>query len=105
MMNILIKSETIELHRKLFQGDVKVSDNLCKANQGFSRKETGRNRLARMFRSVQFFRWDSENGSGLRRGDVKEARQGVVGLCRASGIHYKREKKADTSVHCLLLRL
>jgi hypothetical protein len=31
--------------------------------------------------------------------EIKEARQGVVGLCRASGIHYKREKKADTSVY------
>jgi hypothetical protein len=25
----------------------------------------------------------------------KETRQGVVGLYRVSGIHYKREKKAD----------
>ncbi|PTQ80526.1 hypothetical protein C8R21_11523 [Nitrosospira multiformis] len=28
-------------------------------------------------------------------GYKKETRQGVVGLYRVSGIHYKREKKAD----------
>jgi hypothetical protein len=35
------------------------------------------------------------NGSGRKLRPIKEARQGVVGLCRASGVHYKREKKAD----------
>ena len=37
--------------------------------------------------------------SGLTGVDVKRARQRVVGLCRASGIHYKREKKADTNIN------
>jgi hypothetical protein len=32
--------------------------------------------------------------SGTNR-EMKKARQGVVGLARASDIHYKREKKVD----------
>ena len=43
-------------------------------------------------RRRELIRW-SGNGRKIRQ--IKEARQGVVGLCRASGIYYKREKKAD----------
>jgi hypothetical protein len=49
-------------------------------------------------RKLQF----GNSSRGLADMDVKEARQGVVGLCRASGIYYKREKKADTSAYYLL---
>jgi hypothetical protein len=36
---------------------------------------------------------------------MKKARQGVVGLARASDIHYKREKKVDACRHFGLFAL
>ena len=42
---------------------------------------------------------------GSSRIGNKKARQGVVGLCRASGIYYKREKKVDTSAYFLSISL
>ena len=48
------------------------------------------------------------NCGGLNARDwreMKKARQGVVGLARASDIHYKREKKVDACAYSRLFTL